>query len=431
MSTRIKNTDIELRSEEVQDILSRAPVWMIKWGNTLLVLIICIGFALSYFIKYPDVVAGRAIISTNVPPVFVKSNASGRLAKMFFENGSNVKEGELLAEIDNPVPSTAIDSLRVFLKSASLYMKDSSRLDFREVNPSNLFDATPNVLRLRNYLEDYNTFIFDQGAMLELNDLENKLKANLEFSRISKREATLNELVIKNAKEKFEMIQEEYKLGYVTKLRFLNAESDFNQSLKQEESIKRSVIMTELAVEDLKGQIRYFRINRELSGKSQRQKIQQEMASLENYVIKWNNDYAVKSPANGKINFLGRLKVNQLITKGDPLFAVIPPSGEFETILEIPVQGAGKVKIGQKVRLKIDNYPHTEFGVVYGTVSGIALLPRKDIYQVKVFLEKGLMTSYKIPLDYGPEMQGTAEVVTEDLRLIQRLFNSLRSILDQ
>lgn len=431
MSARVKNRDIELRSEEIQDILSRAPVWMIKWGNTLLVLIICIGFALSYFIKYPDVVEGRVVISTNIPPVFVKSNASGRLVKVFFENGDYVKKGEVLGEIDNPIPSVSIDSLRFFLKAARLYLRDSSRLDFKERYPSSLFDATANALRLRNYLEDYNTFIFDPAAMLELKDIENKLKANLNLSDISKREVALNQLVIKNARAKFEMIQEEYKLGYETKLRFLNAQSDFNQSLKSEESIKRSVIMTELAIEDLKSQSRFFSINRESSRKAQRQKIQQEIASLENYVIRWNNDFAIKSPAEGKVNYIGRLKVNQLITSGDALFAVIPPSGEFETTLEIPVEGAGKVKKGQKVRLKIDNYPHTEFGVVYGTISGIAPLSTKDFYQVKVSLDKGLMTSYNIQLDYGPEMQGAAEVITEDLRLIQRLFNSLRSILDK
>ena len=41
------NQDIEIRSEEVQEILTRVPNWMIRWGNTLLLVFIVILLAIS------------------------------------------------------------------------------------------------------------------------------------------------------------------------------------------------------------------------------------------------------------------------------------------------------------------------------------------------------------------------------------------------
>ena len=46
--------NIELRSESVQDILSTPPHWMIRWGNTVIFVIIAMILLMSYFIKYPE-----------------------------------------------------------------------------------------------------------------------------------------------------------------------------------------------------------------------------------------------------------------------------------------------------------------------------------------------------------------------------------------
>jgi hypothetical protein len=52
-------------------------------------------------------------------------------------------------------------------------------------------------------------------------------------------------------------------------------------------------------------------------------------------------------------------------------------------------------------------------------------------YTAKVRLPDGLLTSYKRVLIYQPEMQGTAEIITEDLRVIERVFNQFRKIFDR
>ena len=59
---------INLRSEEVIEILTEVPNWMIRWGNLLFLSIILTLLLISWFVKYPDIITSEAIITTQIPP---------------------------------------------------------------------------------------------------------------------------------------------------------------------------------------------------------------------------------------------------------------------------------------------------------------------------------------------------------------------------
>ena len=52
----LNNNEIELRCEQVQEILTAVPNWMIRWGNTLLLLLLVMLLFISWFVKYPDII---------------------------------------------------------------------------------------------------------------------------------------------------------------------------------------------------------------------------------------------------------------------------------------------------------------------------------------------------------------------------------------
>lgn len=97
--------------------------------------------------------------------------------------------------------------------------------------------------------------------------------------------------------------------------------------------------------------------------------------------------------------------------------------------ITLPVKGAGKVAIGQKVNIRFDNFPYMEFGYLKGKVKNISLMPSNENYIVEVELPQDMKTNYDIPLNFSQEMKGSAEIITEDLRLIQRFLNPLKSLL--
>ena len=94
--------EIEIRSDEVQEILSSVPSWMIRWGITLIFGIMMICIVLAYFIKYPDVIKGTISLTTVTPPSKLVSKTSGEIEGLFVKDNQYVKAGGVLARIKNP-----------------------------------------------------------------------------------------------------------------------------------------------------------------------------------------------------------------------------------------------------------------------------------------------------------------------------------------
>ena len=92
-----KNTTFELRSEEVQDILTKVPHWMIRWGTVLIFGIIIMLFFISWFLKYPDVVKTEIVITTNIPPEKLVAKTSGRIEAILVKDKSIITENTPLA----------------------------------------------------------------------------------------------------------------------------------------------------------------------------------------------------------------------------------------------------------------------------------------------------------------------------------------------
>lgn len=101
--------------------------------------------------------------------------------------------------------------------------------------------------------------------------------------------------------------------------------------------------------------------------------------------------------------------------------------------LRIPQANFGRVKKGQKVLIKFQGYPFEEFGAVEGKIGGISQIPSQDntYFPAIVELPNGLQTNYARNLTYKTGMEASAEIITEDLRLIERVFYQIRRVFYQ
>ena len=97
--------------------------------------------------------------------------------------------------------------------------------------------------------------------------------------------------------------------------------------------------------------------------------------------------------------------------------------------LKAPALNSGKIKVGQSVQIKLFNFPDKEFGVLRGRISNISLVPDPDgNLLIDVSLPKGLESSYKRKIPFQQEMKGTAGIVTEDLRFLERIMYQFKDI---
>jgi HlyD family secretion protein len=149
----------------------------------------------------------------------------------------------------------------------------------------------------------------------------------------------------------------------------------------------------------------------------------------------WEQENVLRAPVDGTVSFFRELSANQFVAASEPLVAVIPAARGMLARVTLSGLGAGKVVPGQRVIIRLDGYPYREYGTVEGRVAKISHLAfQKDsrspevTYLADVTLPRGLSTSYNRTLQFRQEMVGEADVVAEDLRLIERVFHNLRAL---
>src|SRR5664280_1887889 len=90
-----KEKDIELRSEDVQDVMGQVPPAILRWGITVIALVVLLLLVGCFIFKYPDTLTGKATLTTEVPPANILARASGKIDKLYVVNNQQVKAGTM------------------------------------------------------------------------------------------------------------------------------------------------------------------------------------------------------------------------------------------------------------------------------------------------------------------------------------------------
>ena len=156
----------------------------------------------------------------------------------------------------------------------------------------------------------------------------------------------------------------------------------------------------------------------------------QSFYQLKKAIKDWELNYVFRSSVKGTVSFLQIWSENQTINTGENMFAIIPSTEKgYIGKVKAVAQNSGKLQIGQKVNIRLANYPDREFGVIEGKLKTISLTPDKEgNLLLNIELPNGLQTSYKKQINFQQEMTGTADIITEDLRLLERLLYQFRDV---
>ena len=431
-----ENQEIEIRSDEVQEILSHVPHWMIRWGITLIFLLILMVLGLSYIIKYPDVVKPNAIVTTEQPPLRLVNKVSGQIIKLRLADGAQVQAGDVIAEMENPVPEGVMLEFKAHLQSLRLAQDSAllASLDFQEFNKP-LGEWQQNYNELTRAIKDFKEMSLNQLNKSKIGTLEKQITNQKRLTDISRKQLSLSEAALRNAQIKYDTDKKLYDKGAISRADFINEEAKYQQAQSAVNSIHTTLVQQEISLNDLVRQITDLRFDTNEKLRLNTQQIEANLALLQNAMFNWQQNYQIIAPQSGRLTYLNNWTQNKVVQANTEMFAVIPENTEYYVLLRIPVNGAGKVKKDQKVFVRVANFPYQEFGQLTGFVATLPELPTLNgenlEYTAKVKLPKGLLTSYKRTLTYQPEMTGTAEIVTEDLRVMERVFNQFRKIFDR
>ena len=95
----------------------------------------------------------------------------------------------------------------------------------------------------------------------------------------------------------------------------------------------------------------------------------------------------------------------------------------------------GKVRVGQRVNVKLNDFPYNEYGMLRVKIKNISLVPvvenNQSSYVLEVEFPDPLTTTYKKTISFRQQMSGQAEIITDDTRLLEKLLNPIRAIFDK
>jgi len=428
-----EENEIILRTEEVNEILTSTPKWILRWGISVIFILIVTSISLSYFIKYPDILTADITLTTLNPPVTLVSKNNGKLIHLLVKNNDVVKTNQTIAVIENVANykdvlylfengNTLINQLKLSDTIPQITIKDSLRVG----------ELTPYYLLVLKSIKDLNLYkivnpfnrqiTFLKKDLISYSDLLTKYKQQ---ESINKQQLTLSETDYGRDKTLFDS-------KAISAREFENKKKEYLSALSSNEQIKITISNAYIQINSIEKSILQLQIQDYQEQEKLKNEFQQNLKSLVSEINKWKQLYLIESPIDGKISFFNVWTINQNIKTGDELFSIIPSrKQQFIGKCILPILNTGKLSIGQNVNIKLDNYPYNENGILQGTVTNISEVPNKDTYAIDVDLKNGLVTSYNKTLLYKEQMKGKADIITKNISVMDRIFFNFKKLIDR
>lgn len=389
--------------------------------------------ALSWFIRYPDRIPAKVVITTSQPPVPVMARADGPLAQLLVSDHESVVSGQLVAVIQNPAYYPHVTQLKQQL----------GQFDLAEVSEDSSFMAT---YRLGTLQESYTRL---QQAS-QANNLYQKLTPHYQQQQavgqqLRRYRALLDQKQNQQQllKRKVQLAKKDYRRNEqlhasqtIADKALEDSERQWLETQESYEALRSEVSQIRVQVADLEREWQQLDTQHTQEGEQLRTTLLTALDNLRSALAQWEELYLLIAPQAGQVSFSDFWSEQQLVQAGQTVMSIVPPvatGGGGPTVigqLRVPVQNSGKLAEGQRVEVYLENYPSAEYGTLSGVVRSISSLPKQGQYHLTITFPNGLVTQYGQNIPFQQQLQGRAEIVTEDLRLLERLFYRLRSVLD-
>jgi multidrug efflux pump subunit AcrA (membrane-fusion protein) len=425
---------VELRSEEVQEILGTPPGWLVRWGTTVVMAGFVVMLAAAWFVRYPDVIDANVEITTATPPVEVVARTDGRVARLLVKDTAFVQANQHLAILQ----STANFRDVLFLDSCATTWRNLKVEDFRAL-------VLPDSLNLGDLQVDYANFVrmlgdfqFGRGsgsASFRSNVSSIQLQINQLEQSILFEQKALNRIKdqLRSAEELYGKQKELYEQGITSRVDFEKERTKLADLERQRDQYEDNVLEKRREIIALKSNIDKASFGQQESSSSASTLLINSLNLLHTGIDRWKQAYLLTAPIEGKISLNG-LTVQQFVRMGEQVMTVVPIHSDIIVgRAKLPVTGSGKVKEEQRVIIKLDNYPYREFGTITGQVVTKSLVPKDKEYSITIALpitkNKKLRTSQGKEIEFAQQLQGKAEIVTEDKGFLERIGEQMYGII--
>jgi hemolysin D len=338
--------------------------------------------------------AGRAKVIEPLDP--------GKIAAIHVDDGSRVKIGDLLLELD-PAEAAADENAARDALDASLaeiarrrFAIDTVRAVLRESPPpSGQSEQDAALAQLEAVAADAegriawddavpSTFRLREQAVLaaDLTQLADTL-TNLD-KQMAQKEATRERLrmsiafqdtLIETLTQRVDTRQEAIDLRVGTKINLYDAKEELEKSQSMLASDQGQLIETNAGFAELQSEktktLAQFMADNENKLADAARKADEARQSLAKAAARRART-KLYAPIDGVVQQVAVTTIGQVVTTGQQLAVVTPNGGPLQVEALVANLDIGFVKLGQDAAVKVDAFPYTRFGVAHGKVVRIA-----------------------------------------------------------
>lgn len=422
----------ELRSEEVEDILGRVPAWITRNGIILILFILILILAGSWAYRIPDVKEATVSVTSIKPPADIEARSDGKIEELKVVDNARVEEGDLLAVIENPADAEDVIALKQEI--SRIKAANTIRIDLNlPVNgKSDLGQVqTPYASFYKNY-RDFIAFLELDYHRRKIELLQNELNQYNDYSANLNTRSTILKEEYMLAKKQFDRDSLLFLENVVSESNLEDSKSEMLGKRNSWQEVLSLRSENDISIAQLEAQVLEMELKQQEQNTRLSNSLEESLNNLKSAIASWEKNYLLIAPISGQVTFNSYWSENQNVRTGEKVMTIIPEeAGNLIGKIKLPLKGAGEVKPGQLVNMRFENYPYLEYGMVKGIISNVSKVPEGEFYTVELELPDGLTTYYGLEIDFSQHMQGQAEILTDNMRLIQRIFNPIKNAISR
>jgi multidrug resistance efflux pump len=423
-----RKTEI-LYSDPVNEIMGNPPGKIIRWGTIVMFSVFVLFIVFAWVIRYPDTIPAPIEITTVNPPVTLVTKITGRIRYLYVKDREKVTAGQLVAVMETTASMQDIELLKQTIDTIQKpeSLSSLSLPEFSELGELQGFYGS-----FQKSLSDLNSYTANDYYGSKIISLTEEINGIHEY---------ISRLIVKEKlyTENKELEAKKYKRDSSLFADKVIPESDFERSHQsliriniELQQVRLDHSAKSIEMSEKNQLLQDYRIKRIEEREKLTSILDESFLNLKAQIEIWRNSFLLISPIEGIVSFTRFWSVNQSVVKDEPVINIIPlETGDFLGRITLKMQRSGKVNPGQAVNIKLSGYPYLEYGMVKGLVKSKSLVPAMDSYIIEIDFPQGLTTLYGKKLDFTQNMQGTAEIITEDIRLLQKIVNPFRYLVSR
>ena len=416
--------NIEIRSEEVQEILGTPPRWIVRWGTTFAVLSVLILCFVAWMIKYPETHKVPVVITTSSPAVEVEVEEDTEVNILLVKAGEKVGGGDDLAVVNTQADyqdlKNTLNEFKNILQNDAVPGKLEAYRPDKTRNLGELQDDYLYFLRLYDKRFSIKSKSDKSVTLLALEKEKENIKANIDLLKMKEQLALKEQEVADLAYQTQRKLYGEKKTPID---RLQNARAD--QLAKQQllKTINENIILKEKEIINLDQKTLETQDSFQDNDNNDLIAVKSSMSALHHEMELWIDEHTILAPISGQVK-MPEDGAKTKLEKGESLLAIAPQNSKGQRIIgkvELPKSLLPRIKPGQRVVIHLDGYPYLDYGSFEGEI-GAKAVQRKGAYIVEVNLSRGLESSHNKRLKFEQGLTGQAEIILEEKRLLEKIF---------